>query len=185
MKIPSCPYLPKIDRVWRAGDFPRLKQGSLEELYLARLCYAQSLWLEGKPGQALLQLNKAFSLKLPAEHPVLIDWKPPYLAKAWVMKASIEEGGFIGNPVRHYQHLATRMSGENGLVRIWRAWACLHVAEAVNGEEWIRDDVQIEKENLLIPEKEEVASRIESLGWQGEASEWVKSFRLSQMTGLL
>ncbi|NIP96039.1 MAG: hypothetical protein GWO24_22415, partial [Akkermansiaceae bacterium] len=41
---------------------------------------------------------------------VLAEWPLPFAAKRWVIE-NRPGGEFLGNPVRHYQHLATRMSG--------------------------------------------------------------------------
>ena len=60
MKLNACPYLPSVDRVWRAIDLAPFRKCRNEDYYLAALSYAQSLLLEGKPAQALLQINKSF-----------------------------------------------------------------------------------------------------------------------------
>jgi hypothetical protein len=76
----------------------------------------------------------------------------------------------MGNPVRHYQHLASRMSGPNKELRSWRAWACFHLAEKVlPADEYPRDDRQIEQENLLIPDWQKTISEIQERGIVGEA----------------
>ena len=142
------------------------------QFYLATLSFAQSLWLEGKPAQALLQMNKAFLADLQGDEPELEEWPLPYAAKAWVL-ARTGEDEFLGNPVRHYQHLATRMSGPRPELRTWRAWACFHLAERVLGREGFpRDEEQIEKEGVVVPEEGEVLERLGELGWAGEAEIW-------------
>ena len=139
------------------------------DFYLAALRYAQSLWLEGKPAQAMLQLNKSLMADLDGSEPVLLDWPLPYAAKIWLMNHA-PEGEFLGNPVRHYQHLATRMSGPRSEVRTWRAWACFHLAEAtLQGDDFPRDEEQIEKEALVVPAIDEVLERLAELGLPGEA----------------
>jgi len=132
--------------------------------YLAALTCAQSLWLQGKPAQALLQLNHALSVSLQAEDPALLQWPLPYQALVWIFTRRHEDG-FMGNPVRHYQHLATRMSGPNKELRSWRAWACFHLAESVLPEdEFPRDERQIQNEDLEIVSWQLTMSRLEQLG---------------------
>jgi hypothetical protein len=139
------------------------------EFYLAALCYAQSLWLEGKAAQCLLQLNKAFMADLSEAGAILLEWPLPYAAKRWVME-NCPEGEFLGNPVRHYQHLATRMSGPQAELRTWRAWACFHLAgAALPGAEYPPDERQIEQEEIVLPEWGAVLARLGELGLRGEA----------------
>lgn len=163
-----CPHLPPVERVWTADDMVRYRGAYDAEFYEAALSYAQSLWLEGKPAQALLQMNKALMADLQGgadSLPVPL----PYAAKVWVMRNS-PAGEFLGNPVRHYQHLATRMSGPRPELRRWRAWACLHLSEAVlPNREYPRDEVQIAREGVLVPESGEVLPPLRSLGMRGEA----------------
>ena len=61
--------------------------------------------------------------------------------------------GFLGNPVRHFQHLATRMSGPLQEVRTARAWKCFHIARRVLGErgDFPLDGRQIAREGIFIP----------------------------------
>jgi len=76
----------------------------------------------------------------------------------------------MGNPTRHYQHLATRMSGPMSELRSWRAWACFHLSERVlPADEYPRDERQIEKEHLVIPTWEQTILEIKRLGIAGEA----------------
>lgn len=145
------------------------------EFYLAALRFGQSLWLEGKPAQALLQCNKAFLADLRGDESVLEEWPAPYAAKRWLMEESRGGPGFLGNPVRHYQHLASRMSGPRTEVRSWRAWACFHLAEQVLPEQ-PRDEEQIEKEGLAIPSVSDVKSQLLKRGWAGEVETWLSSY---------
>jgi len=60
------------------------------------------------------------------------------------------------------------MSQPNAELRIWRAWACLHLTETLfpqNGADSIypRDLDQVEKENLIIPTLEETLDQITRL----------------------
>lgn len=148
--------------------------------YVAALSYAQSLWLEGKPAQALLQLNKAFAADLSGDDPVLRDWPPPFAAKSWIMAASRSGSAFLGNPVRHYQHLATRMNNVNPVPRRWRAWACFHLAEAVLGPGYERDARQVELECIVIPTPEETEDGLRRAGWPDEDGLWVLAMRGSR-----
>lgn len=145
-----CPHLPACDRflpvchgTHRGGTF-----------YLDALAFAQGYWLAGKPAQAILQLNKAFSADLRDDDPVLEKWPRPYAALEWIMEHAADgSAGFLGNPVRHFQHLATRMSGSLREVRIARAWKCFHIARRVLAErgDFPLDGRQIAREGIFIP----------------------------------
>lgn len=172
-----CPHLPPVDRVWRATDMEPFRKDRGSGFYHAALCYAQSLWLEGKPAQALLQLNKAFSADLTGDEPTLHEWHPPYAAKAWIIAESRSGERFLGNPVRHYQHLATRMNALNPVPRRWRAWACFHLAEGLLDPSFERDTRQIAEENLRIPSPDEVAEGLDASGWPGERGIWHRTLR--------
>jgi len=108
----------------------------------ACLEFSQALWQQGKPAQAILQLNKAAMVP---------DLAAPYSALVWYLAQRPPEQ-FIGNPVRHFQHLASRMSGPHRTLRTWRAWACFHLAETILPKlDFPRDFLQLEKEALQIP----------------------------------
>ena len=86
----------------------------------------------------------------------------PYEALVWYLVNRTEEN-FIGNPVRHFQHLASRMSGQHSELRSWRAWACYHLAlKLLPSHSFPCDLEQIEKEGLVIPAEEEVLKNIPS-----------------------
>lgn len=162
-----CPFLPSIDKVWRARDMAAFRERRDEEFYLAALCYAQSLLREGKPAQALLQINKSFLADL-SEEPILENWPPAYEAVSWIILRFHAQGEqFLGNPVRHYQHLASRMSGARSEVRTLRAWACFHLAQLI-APSFSRDEKQIREEALVIPKWEELLPILTRLGWKGE-----------------
>ena len=173
----TCPHLPGVAAVRTARDMAEFRGRYDGEFYLAALYYAQSLWLEGKPAQSLLQMYKAMMADLGgrADEPEDLEdgrkrlgWPLPYAAKVWVMRNA---GGneFLGNPVRHYQHLATRMSGERTELRTWRAWACFHLAERVSGTgEFPRDEKQLGRERVRVPEWAEVVVWLDELGLRGE-----------------
>lgn len=165
----ACPYLPEVEGVLGVEVVACLRGRYDAEFYEACLRYAQSLWLEGKPAQAMLQLNRAFTADFSGEESVLQDWPLPYAAMVWVMTKA-EEGEFLGNPVRHFQHLATRMSGPRAELRKWRAWACFCLAEGVlEHGDFPRDEKQIEKEGVEIPSLKEVLRQLEAWGLTGEA----------------
>lgn len=137
------------------------------DFYFAALCYAQSLLREGKPAQALLQINKSFLADLKDEA-ILTEWPPAYEAVVWIIERYRQlETNFLGNPVRHHQHLATRMSGPRGGTRTLRAWACFYLAETF-APEFPRDYQQIENEKLTIPAFQVVLEAIDRFGWKGE-----------------
>lgn len=131
---------------------------------------------EWRSAQALLQLNKAFSVDLAGNEAVLGEWHPPYEAKAWIIRKSRQGERFLGNPVRHYQHLASRMNAVNPVPRRWRAWACFHMAERILGPEFERDFRQIDEGKLRIPEADGIAAGLEENGWPGEREVWARVF---------
>ncbi len=164
----ACPLLPDVGEVLTAEVTAAFRRTYNVDFYLAALRYAQSLWLEGKAAQSLLQLNKSLMAELTGGERVLMDWPLPYAAKRWVME-NCPADEFLGNPVRHYQHLATRMSGPQPELRRWRAWACFHVAEAVvDRQANPRDEDQIVREGVQIPEWETVLTALAELGIPGE-----------------
>lgn len=171
-----CPFLPKVDRIWRARDMVPFRERRDQEFYFSTLCYAQSLLSENKPAQALLQINKSFLADLEDE-PILEEWPPSYEAVVWIIENyQNQEESFLGNPVRHYQHLASRMSGPRGGVRTLRAWACFYLAETF-APEFSRDHDQIEKEKLIIPAFQVVLDAIDRFGWKGESNVLRGTFR--------
>lgn len=138
--------------------------------YQDALRYAQSQWISGKPAQAVLLIDKALMAEIPAEHPVLADHPPPYPALVWMLRAAANGSrGYVGNPVRHFQHLASRMSGPRAELRGWRAWLCFHLAERVLPRpEFPRDGRQLAREGLWIPGVAAVLAALARLGWAGE-----------------
>jgi hypothetical protein len=146
----NCPHLPpyppgrkKTHGVERGAAF-----------YRDALAFAQGHWQEGKPAQAILQLNKAFSADLRDDDPILKEWPWPYAALEWILEHAADgSAGFLGNPVRHFQHLATRMSGPRREERIARAWKCFHIARRVlaGRGDFPLDGRQIAREGIFIP----------------------------------
>ena len=178
MEAPSvepCPWLPPV--AGRLGpDSTRRHAEKGEDFYLAALSYSQSLWLEGKPAQAILQLNKAWMADLKGDEEVVLKYPPPYQALRWML-VRIREGGsgFSGDPLRHFQHLASRMSGPRSEIRSWRAWACFWIAaKELEGYAFFRDGVQIAREGLWIPGQNRVFGEICKLGWVNEAKRLIE-----------
>lgn len=172
--ITPCPDLPAVVSPLRADVTRCLGEDRGPLFYVAALRYAQSLWREGKPAQAILQLNKAWMADLPPDDPILQEWPAPYRALSWMLKHG-QELGFIGNPVRHFQHLATRVNGPRREVRQWRAWACFHLAEKVlaDAERYPRDFPQSEREGLTFPYLGQTRNSLYIHGWSGEDSVWL------------
>ncbi len=140
------------------------------DFYFDSLCFAQGYWMEKKPAQAILQLNKAFSAELRGDERILEKWPMPYAALEWMLeKAADGSCGFLGNPVRHFQHLATRMSGPQKELRVARAWICFHLAKRVlEGKgDFPPDGRQIAKEGIFIPAFRLDARGSYGHGWRG------------------
>lgn len=132
---------------------------------------AQSRWLEGLPAQALLMLNRAMGARLDADSCLLRLHPVPFRAVAWILRHG-ESVGFMGNPRRHFQHLATRMGGgEDSARRIARAWACWELARTVNGA-WPADLVQIGRDKVVEPDRAAIEESLSRHGWAGEVGEW-------------
>jgi hypothetical protein len=173
LPVTACPHLPEISGT---HDFTLTRRHGGERgaaFYQDALCYAQSQWLSGKPAQAILQLNKAWMADLTGEESVLLDNPPPYAALVWILENTGGEGvcGFMGNPVRHFQHLASRMSGPRAEIRTWRAWLCFHLAERVlDRTAHPRDGRQIAREGLWIPGFRRALDEVSRKGWPGEAT---------------
>ena len=166
--LESCPHLPSYTDELTYRSIRELGRRRDELFYRTCLEYSQFLWTAGKPAQAILQLNRAWSADLPPDAPVLESYPPPYMALRWILEHR-HEAGFIGNPVRHFQHLATRISGPRKLVRSWRAWACFHLSEKLlSADDFPRDELQISSEELVIPSFQETEKQLNQLGWMNE-----------------
>jgi len=168
---PACPWLPEVDS---PHDFRLTRRHGADkgaDFYWDALVYAQSQWRMGKPAQALLQIDKAWMADLSPD-----EWRSragvdPYQALIWIMRASHDGAtGYLGNPVRHFQHLASRMSGQRSELRSWRAWLCLYLAEKwLPVETYPRDGQQIAREGLWIPGVSCALGGLFACGWEGEA----------------
>lgn len=170
---PACPCLPQISEIHDFSLTRRHGEAKGAGFYLDALRYAQSQWLAGKPAQAILQLNKSWMADLSDGDPVLLTNPPPYRALVWILEmASSGSCGYLGNPVRHFQHLASRMSGPRAEIRSWRAWVCMHLAEEIlSRAEFPRDGEQIVREGLWIPSWGRARHEVSANGWPREAAE--------------
>jgi hypothetical protein len=167
--ISPCLWLPPVDG--RLGpESTRCFAVKGEAYYLAALRYSQSLWLEGKPAQAILQLNKAWMADLKGDEPAVVEYPPPYRALVWMLERIRGGGlGFSGDPLRHFQHLASRMSGPRAEIRSWRAWACFWLSVRIlEGGAFFRDGTQLAREGLWIPSRHRVFGEIHKRGWANE-----------------
>jgi hypothetical protein len=174
----ACPWLPTVTERLDPSITRRHGNQRGSGFYHDALAYAQSHWLVGKPAQALLQLNKAWMADLDPNDPILQHLPPPYQALTWILQHSANGSrGFLGNPVRHFQHLASRMSGPRREVRVWRAWACHHLAAAsLDGRNFPRDGHQIAREGLWIPSRCRALNELAIRGWRGEATAAQQAF---------
>jgi len=166
----ACPHLPPVGEPLRAAAMKALGRERGPAFYLRALECAQSLWLQGLPAQSILLMNRAFSADLSGEEEVLREWPLPYRAMKWVM-VHRREDQFIGNPRRHFQHLATRMVEPRRELRTWRAWGCWWYARLAFPDE-AADEVQMEREAIREPGPDEIHERLDRLGLPGEAALW-------------
>ena len=139
--------------------------------YQDALRFAHSQWRGGKPAQAILQLDKAWGADLPDGPDDRTLPAAPYMALAWILKtAAAGKHGYLGNPVRHFQHLASRMSGPRAEIRAWRAWFCMHLAERLLPPcGFPRDGRQLAREGLFVPSIGCSLAHLARAGWPGEA----------------
>lgn len=162
MNLP-CPWLPAVNEL---HDFTLTRRHGANrgsDFYLDALRYAQSQWIGGKPAQAILQIDKAWMAEHPGGH------GHPYQALVWILRTAADgRRGYVGNPVRHFQHLASRISGPRSEIRSWRAWLCLHLAERTLPAGFPRDGRQLAREGLWIPALAPCLGAIHRLGWEGE-----------------
>jgi hypothetical protein len=173
MKV--CPFLPVPASRITAADAQMLDStADAVTCYEFRLAYAQSKLADGLPAQAILQLNRAFSADLGPDAEILKRWPLPYAAVAWILDARPDRTGlFLGNPRRHWQHYATRMSGSLRELRIWRSWACCWLCHGrLPEDEFPFDQQQIEHEHIRIPHPDAVARQLDLQGMPGEARLW-------------
>ena len=162
------PYLPKASSNLNAFHTKSRRKECGTEYYVACLELSNSYWVKGKQAQAILQINKAFLANI-----TFFPFQPPYAALKWFLENRLKNK-FIGNPVRHFQHLATRMNNPRKQLRTWRAWACFIIAESVlPRDDFPRDEEQIKNEKLVIPDKTFVAMNLKEYGLIGEAYNFI------------
>lgn len=177
-----CPFLPAVDRIWKSADISVLGEERGAAFYDASLQYAQSQWRCGFPGQALLQINRSFVCVLPVES---MKWPLAYQAVAWLL-AQRREGQFIGNPRRHFQHLATRMVEPNKELRTWRAWACWDIARSMLSEvEFPGDLKQIRDEGVVEPTRERIQAQLGRLSPADDIHRWLHALEWAEGKGLV
>ena len=162
-RIAANPHLPTVSAKLNWEHTRAHRQECGPSFYYACLELAQAYWLQGKQAQAILQMNKSFLADVPEpQYPL------PYAALGWLLEHRREQE-FLGNPVRHFQHLATRMTPPRKQLRTWRAWACFYISKKVlPADDYPLDTAQIKKEKLLIPEIEQVLDALDALGVSGE-----------------
>lgn len=165
-----CPYLPLPEKALGSSHVRRLGKERGAAFYLAALEYAQSLWLQGFPARSLLLINRALGAQVSDGTPELQRWPLPYAAAAWVMCHRAEDQ-FVGNPRRHYQHLATRMVEPRKEQRSWRAWACWFMACRIFPD-YPADVQQLLEENVSEPDRDTILRNLRALGLPGEAELW-------------
>ncbi|MDF1741565.1 MAG: hypothetical protein P1U86_20550 [Verrucomicrobiales bacterium] len=169
----ECPFLPVVDGPLRAAGMKKFGKARGVDFYRGALECAQSLWMQGLPAQALLQLNRAFSADLNGSEAVLDEWELPYRAMRWIM-AECPRDQFIGNPRRHFQHLATRMVEPRRELRSSRAWACwLHAVEIFPN--FPGDEKQLVEEGIAEPDKDRILEGLRKYGHAEEDNLWLDS----------
>lgn len=173
-----CPFLPFPDRPLSAASINQAGRDRGAEFYFLALECAQALWLARLPAQALLLINRALSADLGGHEPVLQNWPLPYAAAAWILRHHHPDD-FIGNPRRHYQHLATRMVEPRRELRTWRAWACWALACAIDPT-LPADSKQLDEEGVIEPSWHDIAAHLGRLGLPGETACWQEALPLSQ-----
>ena len=167
-----CPFLPEIDRAYSAVDMKPFGKDRGAEFYETALKYAQSHWRLGFPAQAILQCNRALSTPMDGDEPIFGTLPLPYQALGWLILQRREEQ-FLGNPRRHWQHLATRMVEPHKELRTWRAWACWYLAKTVLPEtEFPADHEQIRTESIVEPTSEQIFDHLGRLSPADDLAAW-------------
>ncbi len=171
--VAPCPWLP-VPAAELHADCLKAHGGERREAFFeTALLYAQSLWLQGFPARAMLLLNRAMGCSLTGR-----ESRPlPYAAVAWLLRSHTPDQ-FIGNPRRHWQHLATRMSGPRAKLRTWRAWACWRIA-CLAMPQLPPDSEQLLHENLREPSEEEIRTQLDRLGLPGEVALWLEGLTMA------
>lgn len=166
------PYLPSIDRVYTPSDMDVFGKDRGPEFYETALQYAQSLWRLGFPAKSILLINRALASPLQTSEPALQRLPLPYQALAWLL-IHRPSGQFIGNPRRHWQHLATRMVHPHKELRTWRAWACWYLAkELLPEEEFPADLRQVRTESVAEPTHAAIAMTLQRISPANDVALW-------------
>lgn len=173
-----CPHLPTVTEQRPASALvPFRDKPKGPTFYLTALECAQSRWLEGLPAQAILMINRALTVNFSRwsddERATLASVAFPYRALAFI----IHEGnrfGFLGNPRRHFQHLATRMTGADKQLRIARAWACWAVSRK-SRPDLIADEKQLTEEGIVEPTVAEISTTLAAITIDAEHLAWTKA----------
>jgi len=174
MSPEPCPFLPLPERAYTVRDIQALGKDRDAEFYHAALNYAQTLWLEGFPAKTLLFINRALSCNLPDIS--LQNPYNPFKAVAWVLHQRPADT-FIGNPRRHYQHLATRMVEPHKPLRVWRAWACWSLSKRLLPEnEYPADLKQITEEGIVEPRHQDIEEQLRALSPNNDAEAWLAAY---------
>jgi len=169
--IPApCPFLPVPEREYTVEDIQALGRDRSQAFYDTALKYAQSFWFRGFPAKTLLLINRALACCLPEVS--LCEPAKPYHAVAWVLLNSPGEK-FMGNPRRHYQHLATRMVEPHKELRTWRAWACWYLAKhLLDPAEHPADAKQIREEGVVEPTFAQISANLLRLSPANDDLAW-------------
>ncbi|HYF36965.1 MAG TPA: GNAT family N-acetyltransferase, partial [Prosthecobacter sp.] len=126
----------------------------------------------GYPAKCILLLNRALSSPMPGTEPIFQRLPLPYQALAWLL-IHRPAGQFIGNPRRHWQHLATRMVEPNKELRTWRAWACWYLAKEILPEaEFPGDLEQIRAEGIVEPTHDQIAEHLGRVSPANDVKQW-------------
>lgn len=170
-----CPLLPECEIT--ARDITALGAERGPAFYEASLQFAQCLWRQGLPAQAMLQLTRALACALGNDEPVLARWPLPYSAMIYFMRVRAV-GQFIGNPRRHFQHLATRMVEPNKVLRTWRAWACWYAAKSLLPEDgYPADAKQIREEGIIEPTFATIREQLRTWSPSNDVEVWEQALR--------
>lgn len=164
-RITQCPLLPRLNESLSSEHTRSHRETCGVDFYMACLELAQSKLLSGKPAQAILQLNKSMMAEIPPNHSILEQNPMPYQALIWILSQNHVED-FLGNPTRHFQHLASRMSPNSPRpsIRKWRAWTCFHISKSIlSPVDFPEDTRQIANEGLIIPCKKETVEKLSGL----------------------
>jgi len=176
--IPPCPFLPLPEKPLGPSTTRSLGADRGVVFYEAALNYGHSLWLRGLPARGILLLNRAMGCDLDGSEEILKRWPIPYEAMVWILQSRTIEN-FIGNPRRHWQHLATRMVEPRKEMRTARAWACWYLSRLVLPD-YPADEKQIAEEGVLEPTSEEIERWLETLGLPGELDVWRRAVEMAK-----